>query len=1035
MISESMKRSGKRFGWLSAVVVGSVTWTSTNVSAGETNLVGWGLDADGQATVPPSIGTTATVAAGWYHNVALIDGGVVCWGRNFFGQCEPPVDLGPVAAVDAGGSHSVALQVDGTVRCWGGNDLGQCDTPADLVGVVSVKAGGFHTVALLGDGTVVCWGSNDDGQSTVPVDLPPVVAIDAGLFHTVAILDDGTVRAWGDDTYGQSSPPKGLFGVVEVAAGGLHTLALLDDGTVRAWGDDFFGQVLVPDGIGEARSIAAGGFHSIVLAQSGTMTVWGDDSYEQSEIPLGLPPSTSVVAGGFHSIAVGALADGDLDGDGVPNASDNCLFTPNPDQNDCNGNGIGDVCDATLAGDPDCDQNGIADGCDLSITPERDFNANGILDVCEGLSFWLPLAGGDPLDPGNWSGGVPSKGVVGVVGGPDEITLETTGGAFEGTLEIAGTVVLEIADTLATGGLKVPLGGALTVIGHLSVEGDATVDTGGRLAIRHDGYVEVGGTFDARQQSSLSFGLQRSEIASLRCAAGSFEGGVEVGLGILSPWTLQLGEQFRVIATDSLLGTGFFGSLLIEGIGSNILQVVGSGLLGIERFDLEVISLAELIESENGSSSELDGTPSAIAVGPLTDDLFDDVAVTVEFGPSDSGLLYLLESDGAGGFAGQAVYNTDPGPSDVGIGRLDADGRPDLAVAASGSNTLRPYINGDGTIGGIQVGAAVSTPDEPIGLAIVKLGIDGVDGGSPQAAVLVSCRAASIVQAYAAAAAGGGLAPGGALPTVQPPGPIDPIDVETRETGGAAVALPATANAPTGEVLVIDVSTEIELSIASTTVGPPAPVDLASGDLNGDAFPDVVVVDEGGSLSILRGTAVGLGQSGSFVAGSVAGRDAALGDFNGDGRADLIVALGDPGAAETSSLELFRNESVVGGPPTFQPAGSFGVGDDVQLLEAGRFVDSDNDGIVTVDGGVPGAGLQGGGVVIEVVLFESVPVVPCLGDLDGSGGIGSIDVSLLLGDWGEPGLGDLNGDEITDAVDLAILLIGWGPCGNLDGGK
>jgi hypothetical protein len=107
----------------------------------------------------------------------------------------------------------------------------------------------------------------------------------------------------------------------------------------------------------------------------------------------------------------------------------------------------------------------------------------------------------------------------------------------------------------------------------------------------------------------------------------------------------------------------------------------------------------------------------------------------------------------------------------------------------------------------------------------------------------------------------------------------------------------------------------------------------------------------------------------------------------------------------------------------------------VQLLEAGRFVDSDNDGIVTVDGGVPGAGLQGGGVVIEVVLFESVPVVPCLGDLDGSGDVGSIDVSLLLGDWGEPGLGDLNGDAITDAVDLAILLIGWGPCGNPDGGK
>ncbi len=43
----------------------------------------------------------------------------------------------------------------------------------------------------------------------------------------------------------------------------------------------------------------------------------------------------------------------DLDGDGIPDAVDNCLVVSNPDQTDTDGDGIGDACDLTPANDAD----------------------------------------------------------------------------------------------------------------------------------------------------------------------------------------------------------------------------------------------------------------------------------------------------------------------------------------------------------------------------------------------------------------------------------------------------------------------------------------------------------------------------------------------------------------------------------------------------------------------------------------------------------------------------------------------------------
>ncbi|MDT0686972.1 T9SS type A sorting domain-containing protein [Autumnicola psychrophila] len=85
---------------------------------------------------------------------------------------------------------------------------------------------------------------------------------------------------------------------------------------------------------------------------------------------------------------------GDIDGDGILNADDNCLSTPNPDQADVNENGVGDVCedddeDGIINYEDDCPdtpEGSIVDvfGCEIFDLAADNFNIS-VYDVsCNG---------------------------------------------------------------------------------------------------------------------------------------------------------------------------------------------------------------------------------------------------------------------------------------------------------------------------------------------------------------------------------------------------------------------------------------------------------------------------------------------------------------------------------------------------------------------------------------------------------------------------------------------------------------------------
>ena len=76
-----------------------------------------------------------------------------------------------------------------------------------------------------------------------------------------------------------------------------------------------------------------------------------------------------------------AAAPTDSDGDGIPDATDNCPTVPNPDQKDTDGDGIGDACD------PDDDNDTVpdtTDNCPLVANPDqKDTDGDGVGDACD----------------------------------------------------------------------------------------------------------------------------------------------------------------------------------------------------------------------------------------------------------------------------------------------------------------------------------------------------------------------------------------------------------------------------------------------------------------------------------------------------------------------------------------------------------------------------------------------------------------------------------------------------------------------------
>jgi hypothetical protein len=330
----------------------------------------------------------------------------------------------------------------------------------------------------------------------------------------------------------------------------------------------------------------------------------------------------------------------------------------------------------------------------------------------------------------------------------------------------------------------------------------------------------------------------------------------------------------------------------------------------------------------NPVSCGVNGAPWSLAIGDVDGDGKPDLAVAT--GTSGTGTVVVLRNVATVGsfttssFSSQVSLITGAAPRAVAIGDLDGDGRPELAVANSGSASVSVFRNmtvpGSLATSGFATKVDFATGTTPQAVAIGDLDGDGrpdlAVANSGSASVSVFSNVASVLTAGSPAARVDFAT--GAAPQAVAIGDLD---------GDGRPDL-AVANAADNSVSVLrNVSTtgapafaeKVDVATAAN------PVALAVGDLDGDGRPDLATANGSGkSATVLRnvGTAGSL-TSASFgpavtYATTVSLASVAIGDLDGDGKPDLATA----GAGKLAVLRQIGQPTITDFSPTSGPVGT-----------------------------------------------------------------------------------------------------------------
>jgi hypothetical protein len=269
-------------------------------------------------------------------------------------------------------------------------------------------------------------------------------------------------------------------------------------------------------------------------------------------------------------------------------------------------------------------------------------------------------------------------------------------------------------------------------------------------------------------------------------------------------------------------------------------------------------------------------------------------------------------------FAPGTDFTSGTSPFSVAIGDLDGDGKPDMAVVNSGSNTVSVFRNISSS-GSISPSSFASKVDIPTGFDPGSVAIGDLDGdGKPDMAVANS--SSNSVSVFRNISSSGSITPASFAEKVDFTTGSIPFSVAIGDLDGDGKADITIANLGNNTVSVFrNISSSGSISPSSFAAKvdfatDSAPFSVAIGDLDGDEKPDLAVANmSSNTVSIFRN----ISSSGSITPASFAAkvdfstgsspRSVAIGDVDGDGKPDMAVAN-----YSSNTVSVFRNISSSG---------------------------------------------------------------------------------------------------------------------------
>ncbi|MEM6640077.1 MAG: hypothetical protein AAF610_09250 [Pseudomonadota bacterium] len=480
----------------------------------------------------------------------------------------------------------------------------------------------------------------------------------------------------------------------------------------------------------------------------------------------------------------------DIDNDGVPDALDNCVETPNPDQIDTNGDGFGNRCD------PDLDNDGlITNFGDLGIlraaffsnpsspnwNPDADFNSDGVVNFTDlgVLRFFFfnapgPIAnvftnpaGGSWHDPANWSLGfipnaahavridlAPGTDVIFSTGTTQISSIRTTspltlrGGTLNVTrlAEFNDTVTIEDDMTLRNAPMRTPGGNpnaqivvapsAQATFDNVVVANDITIGNAARVNV-FNGLTLDDATVVLTPGSSTSL-LQFEDSGQSTSTLGGtgeivFNGtSISDARGVVQASGINHG---LVIDAGITLRSGTSGGVVQHAQNSLPTIIHGAVIADLDgrQIDLRDVELSSSSTVTVSNGSEVFMSRDAVLNGGITvSDATLDIGNTIDDIWSNGGSILLV--DGVlelGGSFDMAAIGTI-----TGVGTAVIDGVLDNTGLSTDLRSLFPdellLSTGGSVIGGTLVGTPLAiAPSARFGFDGVTLGTNVlVDNGS-----------------------------------------------------------------------------------------------------------------------------------------------------------------------------------------------------------------------------------------------------------------------------------------------------------------